>query len=176
MASTNYSHDSTQASVSEVVRAVVRELRELRTRYREVNTRIRHLRITVDTLQQLDGNVLYVSSDREQLSPALDDCPTASDPSAADFAVDRSSHACTGNGNPELRRACRIALLETNDAISDSEIYARIVRRGSYSFPCAESAARAVAEELHAMLVLGELRRVGNLATQAWQRTEENNQ
>jgi hypothetical protein len=176
MASTNYPHDSTQASVSEVVRAVVRELRELRTRYREVNTRIRHLRITVDTLQQLDGNVSSVSSDREQLSPALNDCPTASDPFAGDFAPDLSSHMATDKENRGLRRACRIALLETNDAISDAEIYARIVRRGSYSFPCADSAARAIAEELHAMLVLGELRRVGNLATQAWQRIEENNQ
>jgi Arc/MetJ-type ribon-helix-helix transcriptional regulator len=171
MASTNYSHGSTQASVSEVVRAVIRELRELRTRYREVNTRIRHLRITVDTLQQLDGNVSSVSSDTEQFTPAVEDHPTASDPFAAGFAFDPSSHTAPGRENPELRRACRI-----DDAVSDAEIYSRIVRRGSYSFPCADSAARAIAEELHAMLVLGELRRVGNLATQAWQRIEDSNQ
>lgn len=176
MASTNYSHGSTQASVSEVVRAVIRELRELRTRYREVNTRIRHLRITVDTLQHLDGNVSSVSSDTEQFTPAVEDHPTASDPFAVGFAFDTSSPAAPGRENPELRRACRIALLETDDAVSDAEIYSRIVRRGSYSFPSADSAARAIAEELHAMLVLGELRRVGNLATQAWQRIEDSNQ
>ena len=175
MASTNYSHGSTQASVSEVVRAVIQELRELRTRYREVNTRIRHLRITVDTLQQLDGNVSSVSSDVEHLPRVADD-PTGTDPFATDFEFDASGHTALGKENLELRRACRIALLETNEPASDAEIYARIVRRGSYSFTGPDSAARAIAEELHAMLVQGELRRVGNLATQAWQRIDDNNQ
>ncbi len=57
----------------------------------------------------------------------------------------------------ELRRACRIAMLESVEGLTKEEVLARIVRRGSYRFADIASAKAAVRRELNAMVKDGEL-------------------
>jgi len=56
-----------------------------------------------------------------------------------------------------LRRACRIALLETAEAIPAAEIRARILRRGSFLFLEPNSAVPAILAELNRMADDGEV-------------------
>ncbi len=72
--------------------------------------------------------------------------------------------------NPELRRACRIALMETTAAVSDDEVHARIVRRGSFRFASAAFAAQAIAHELTLMADQGEVRIVSHPSKRLWRR------
>jgi hypothetical protein len=71
--------------------------------------------------------------------------------------------------NPDLRRACRIALMEASDTFSEYDIYSRIVRRGSFDF--AGGNAADVAKELDAMVEDGEVWLANNPALHHWQRT-----
>ena len=52
---------------------------------------------------------------------------------------------------PELRRACRIAILESREAASPDEIYARIVRRASFSFEGIERPLVAIAGAIESL-------------------------
>jgi hypothetical protein len=79
----------------------------------------------------------------------------------------RSSH---NNQNPDLRRACRIALLETANAVSDSELLARITRRGSFCFADTDSALLAIDQELTAMAEQGEILAINSSSQRLWQR------
>jgi hypothetical protein len=79
----------------------------------------------------------------------------------------RSIH---NNRNPDLRRACRIALLETANAVSDSELLARITRRGSFYFADTDSALLAIDQELTAMAEQGEVLAINSSSRRLWQR------
>jgi hypothetical protein len=149
MASANYSASQEPPPISEVLRMVVQEHRELRARYQDVTSRIRKLRNAVRMLRSLG---------------VADDCADPAQETEHQHAIRRQAR----RDDPALRRACRIAVLETVEAVSNEEIYARIVRRGSFSFVNAGAAARAIAAELSSMAEQGELRRVDN-ATK-WQR------
>jgi len=72
--------------------------------------------------------------------------------------------------NPDLRRACRIALLETANAVSDSELLARIIRRGSFCFADNDSALLAIDQELTAMAEQGEVSPIDGSSQRMWQR------
>jgi len=72
--------------------------------------------------------------------------------------------------NADLRRACRIALLETANAISDSELMARIIRRGSFCFADRDSAVLAIDQELTAMAEQGEVQAINSSSQRLWQR------
>jgi hypothetical protein len=79
----------------------------------------------------------------------------------------RSIH---NNQNPDLRRACRIALLETANAVSDSELLARITRRGSFCFADTDLALLAIDQELTAMAEQGEILAINSSSQRLWQR------
>jgi len=72
--------------------------------------------------------------------------------------------------NADLRRACRIALLETANAISGSELMARIIRRGSFCFADRDSAVLAIDQELTAMAEQGEVQAINSSSQRLWQR------
>lgn len=59
--------------------------------------------------------------------------------------------------NAHLQRACRIALLEAERPVSLEEIFARIVRRGSFSFVNPERANPVLLRVLNAMAECGEV-------------------
>lgn len=161
---TNYTDLSEQASVSEVLKLVVLEHRELRTQYREVTTRIRNLRIAVRTLRSLGGRSAPAARGEES-KVSIEDELAAEEPAEfqADAAVCRDDSA--------LSRAIRIAVFETFDVVSIQEIYTRILRRGSFSFPRDEFATQAIEEELTVMVERGELRRVESSTLHGWQRS-----
>jgi hypothetical protein len=60
-------------------------------------------------------------------------------------------------GNGKLRRACRIALMETDGAQSSSQIYDRIQKRGSACFEEYRDPMGSLVDELESMVRKGEV-------------------
>ena len=69
-----------------------------------------------------------------------------------------------------LRRAIRIAVFETSGVVSNEEVYARILRRGSFDFPSHDFAERSIDAELKSMANQGELLRLDTATGSGWQR------
>jgi hypothetical protein len=101
--------------------------------------------------------------------------------SAADSATPRHSNFRQGfntgsksdDGDRRLRRACRIALVELEEAASAIEICSRILRRESFSFINHESAVIAVVLTLEAMANDGETRCLEADSCRRWERIEK---
>jgi hypothetical protein len=74
--------------------------------------------------------------------------------------------------NLGLRRACRIALLEGEGPVSLEELYARIVRRGSFSFVNVESASPLLLRALRVLAEDGEAQLLESAPGLRWQRVE----
>ncbi len=128
---------SVSAPVLEVLKAASVELRELRDRQMQLTKRIRTVRSTMTALQNLR---------QVRQNPA--------DP------LERQLMKRMAEGNEpdqELRRACRIAMLESPEGLTKEEVLARIVRRGSYHFANVASAKTVIRKELNAMVEEGEL-------------------
>src|ERR1700723_2166651 len=70
-----------------------------------------------------------------------------------------------------LRRACRIAVMETDEAASAEDILPRILRRGSFPFKNPEYAAVAIARTLDIMAKEGEVFSLDNGPHRRWKRT-----
>ncbi|HVR26272.1 MAG TPA: hypothetical protein VMU26_23465 [Candidatus Polarisedimenticolia bacterium] len=70
-----------------------------------------------------------------------------------------------------LRRACRIAVMETDEAASAEDIRSRILRRESFSFKNLEYAAVAIARTLDMMAEEGEVFSLDNDPHRRWKRT-----
>jgi hypothetical protein len=70
-----------------------------------------------------------------------------------------------------LRRACRIAVMETDEAASAEDIRSRILRRGSFPFKNLEYAAVAIAQTLAMMAEEGEVLSLDNGPHRRWKRT-----
>jgi hypothetical protein len=153
MASTDYPRPESQVSLVEVVKAASLELRRLRARHRAVSRRIRDLRIAVGALRELQDRGTR-AAENEKSNPA---------------AAIQGWKTIPGQ-NRDLRRACRIALLETVDAVSYEDIYTRIVRRGSFFLGSAASALPAIVQELNAMAEAGEVHCVQVSGERRWQR------
>jgi hypothetical protein len=69
-----------------------------------------------------------------------------------------------------LRRACRIAVMETDEAASTDDIRSRILRRGSFPFTNLEYAAVAIARTLDMMVEAGEVFSLENGSDRRWKR------
>ncbi len=162
-------------SVSAVVELVQAELDSLQARRQEIGKRIQNLHQVINGLQQfarLDTNDLCSESpkpaSRRRTNP----------PSGSGIAVDQHAtgelRSCvrrnTKYAHPALRRACRIALLEGQAAVSVKEIYSRIVRRGSFPFDSLRLAHPLVAWVLSIMTEEGEIRCFKNVTPWRWQR------
>jgi hypothetical protein len=126
-------------------------------------------------LRELDAQSFCDPSDQVEARMALRRRP--SEPSTTLISEDdvcRKSAiqkiSIHNNQNPDLRRACRIALLETANAVSESELLARIARRGSFCFADTDSALLAIDQELTAMAEHGEVRAINASPQRLWQR------
>ena len=174
MASTDHSRSRVE-SASEVLGAVIHELRELRASYKRVAKRIRVLRGAMHALRELDAQSC---GDRpQQIEGRIASWERASEPSAvlpSEDTICRTSpmqkRGIHDKRNADLRRACRIALLETANAISDSELLTRINRRGSFCFADPDSAVLAIDQELTAMAEQGEVQAINSSSQRLWQR------
>jgi|ERR1700735_797118 len=69
-----------------------------------------------------------------------------------------------------LRRACRIAVMETDEAVSPEDIRSRILRRGSFPFTNLEYADVAIARTLDMMAEAGEVFSLNNGPDRRWKR------
>ena len=173
MGSADYSGSAPQRSVLEVLKTASAELLELRAHYETVSHRIRTLRTAVDALRKLESRSPTAESEASSLLSSqsafvvreghdLDTTQAKAGFHGANVGVGR---------NPDLRRACRIALLEASDAASEQDICRRIVRRGSYRFVNIGTAASSIVEELDALVDLGEVHRFDSPEGRLWQRT-----
>ena len=161
-------------SVSAVVELVQAELDSLLARREEIRKRIQNLHQVIYGLQQfarLDTNDLRSESPK----PAS---RRRTNPATGGIAVDQHAtgelRSCV-RGNTKyahlaLRRACRIALLESQAAASVKEICSRIMRRGSFPFDSLRLAHPLVAWALNIMTEEGEIRCFKNVTPWRWQR------
>jgi hypothetical protein len=69
-----------------------------------------------------------------------------------------------------LRRACRIAVMETDEAASTEDVRSRILRRGSFPFKNLGYAAVAIAQTLDKMAEEGEVFSLDNGPHRRWKR------
>src|SRR5215469_14220367 len=120
MASTDHSRSRVE-SASEVLGAVIHELRELRASYKRIAKRIRVLRGAMHALQELDAHSFCNRSEQVEVKTASNG--RASEPSTILTSEDTTCHTSAiqksrihDDQNADLRRACRIALLETANA------------------------------------------------------------
>ena len=139
---TDKNTDAVQSPVAEVLRAASLELRELHDRQLQLTKRIRTLRSAMAALHNLQRASAHSTQASSPCSETILPAPAS------------RTENC---GEADLRRACRIALLESCDALSDDEVLARIVRRGSYFFADYAAAIEAVTRELAAMSKDGEV-------------------
>jgi hypothetical protein len=70
-----------------------------------------------------------------------------------------------------LRRACRIAVMETDEEASAEDVRLRILRRGSFPFTNLEYAAVAIARTLDMMAKEGEVFSLDDGPNRRWKRT-----
>lgn len=171
MASNDFLRPESQVSVLEVVKAAGLELRELRARHRAVTKRIRNLRIAVGALRQMKmrgiSSRMVQASRTSRLERTFQAVERLPKDEANPILPTRDIASLR---NRDLRRACRIALLETTEPILLDEVYARIVRRGSFFFSSADIAAWAIGKELNAMAAEGEVHQVDAASKRRWQR------
>jgi predicted nucleic acid-binding protein len=178
MASSDYSGLTCENSVSEVLKMANAELRELCAHYKTITQRIRRLRIVVEALGELGSP--SAASEMGQKGPSLERGPHSSSGTVSrsrdSFRESNQSQAVKDEAerslrrNSDLRRACRIALMETSEAVSRQEVYERIVRRGSFSFADTQIAASSILKELNALTERGELRCFEGSSGLLWQR------
>jgi hypothetical protein len=124
------------------------ELQVLLRRRAEVKRNIHNLNKTVRGLSECIGETgLRVRPSRSQVRSSTDvktvpdAIATTQFPSSVQVkVVDRSNRT-----EFELRRACRIALMESQETASLEEVYSRIVRRESFSFAGVEYPLVAIA-------------------------------
>jgi hypothetical protein len=69
-----------------------------------------------------------------------------------------------------MRRACRIALMETEEAATVDEIYSRIAHRESFHFDNVYQAAAAIRQTLNLMTERGEILVVETHPCPRWKR------
>jgi len=153
--------------VSELVKMVSMELRDLIARRDQVANRIRDVRLAVEALQRF-----HRAGTEEQNLDRTDPAFRTNSPAIGRSHGERGAGHARPN-NLKLRRACRIALLETNKAMSEQEIVERILRRESYSPGKQQLMRRELIRELQALEVQGELRRIYSGSTWLWKRVSE---
>jgi hypothetical protein len=141
-----------QSSICEVVKLAQTELQDLLTRREEITRRIR-------SIHQVVGGLEAVPS-----QPALGRSITKG------FAV--GSHTYTRDSSTQaylnLRRACRIALMEAEGTASPKEIYCRIVPWDFFHLRHSECATQAFVGVLNAVTYDGEVRRWQNRQSFRW--------
>ena len=162
-------------SVSAVVELVEAELDSLLARREEIRKRIQNLHQVIYGLQQFGR---LDTDDLRSESPKPASRRRTNHPNSSGIGVDEQVtgelRSCVRSNTkyayPALRRACRIALLEGQAAASVTEIYSRIVRRGSFLFDSLRLAHPLVAWALNIMTEEGEIRCFKNVTPWRWQR------
>jgi hypothetical protein len=141
-------------SVSALVEQMQTELHSLVTRQEDLRRRIWSIHRALRGLQTMASRP---SADRTIARRSGRRQPSGSRYKSSQLSV-------------SLRRACRIALMEADTAVSLEEIYARIMRRGSFSFVNLYRASPALVRVLAAMAEDGEVRLLEAGPSWRWER------
>jgi hypothetical protein len=159
-----------QTSVCKVVNFVHDELYGLLIQREGIERRIRNLRQVVNGLRRFAGQPVFRSlSDQRLRSEELD---TQRDGRKVPSQV---SHQL-GLERVNLRRACRIALMEATGPASLEEIHSRIARRGTCPTISWELAHPLLVGALNGMTENGEVRCLASGSSVRWQRIESSNE
>jgi hypothetical protein len=151
--------DYAPLSTVEEVSAANTELHILSVRCLELSREIARMRQLVDRLAHSTGP----SQPRERSHSEDWLIEDSSSPDHRRRRVSGSNFqfiASAENAHPvrsELARACRIALMETNEPASVEAIYDRIKRRGSFTFARYKRPVRSIALAMSAMVRSGEV-------------------
>lgn len=143
-------------AISSLVTQLHAELRTLMTRKNEIRGRISSIRQVMLTLSEMP-----VTTPLPLTTPIHD-------PGVRSFAA--SPQPRPHRMRQSLHRACRIALMETETPASLDELYARIIRRGSFSFSSQKRATSVLFRMLCIMAQNGEVRLLKNGPNPSWQR------
>jgi hypothetical protein len=131
--------------VRDLVRRADRKLAELEARKQYLRRRVQALR--------------FLATHAAQKSSAERPHNLASGQSSSAHDLNRSEHDVkraradrdSGTGTTTLRRACRIALMESDEPQTSKQIYQRICKRGSLSFQSSTDALHVLSAELDLM-------------------------
>ena len=154
-------------SASVLVSQMEKELHSLVARQQELTRHIRSVHRVVRGLREM-GSTRAVNSLDARPQPPTDEGSMASH-QAQTSRIGAASVAVS----VDLQRACRIALMEAQTAVSLEEIYERIVRRGSFSFVDIDQARLPLSRVLSVMIGDGETRLLDNGPSERWERISQ---
>lgn len=167
---------ATPDSLSALVTQIQAELHWLMARREALVRRIRSLHQVMRGLREIASPAAFDHLCADLSSPTgyeavgepfLDNRTPAVRSGRHQRSGDRCQSSC---GSLGLERACRIALMEADAAASLEEIYARIVRRGSFSFANFDGANPALVRVLSVMAEYGEIRLWKGGPCRRWER------
>src|SRR5580704_718564 len=164
-------------SVIETMKRVSDEALGLLDRRSQINRRIHELHQLLHGLNDLSTNTerlagrdTHANTRRRSAGQLVNPLPRHESSRRECIAVSNQLPHSAKHAPDRLRRACRIALLETGGAASLEEIHARIVRRGSLAFVEPDSCYSAIFQTLYRMAAGGEIRRIEDHPQPVWER------
>jgi hypothetical protein len=136
------------SSVNELMKRMHAKLQALLRRRAEVKRDIRNLNKTIRGLSECIGRTgLGMRHSRSQIRSSTDveAVPDTTKTTQSSSSIQLEGVDSSNRAEFELRRACRIALMESQETASLEEVYSRIVRRESFSFAGVEYPLVAIA-------------------------------
>jgi hypothetical protein len=134
----------------------------------KINRRIRSLRRLIRGLRNLAGKGADNRRSSEEFSHRLTFGTEDHDFTDEQSGPALCSLASCSQKSGSLRRACRIAIFEAGGVASLEDIYSRIVRRGSFTFPNPTFARAELLKILHAMVHAKEICRIDHGLQISW--------
>jgi hypothetical protein len=141
------------AELLQAVPDMVRDLvRRAESKLAELEARKQYLRRRVQALRFLATHGAQKRPAKRPHNLASDQVSPAHDLNRSEHEVQRAlSDRDSGAGTTTLRRACRIALMESDEPQTSEQIYQRICKRGSLSFQRSMDALPVLSAELDLM-------------------------
>ncbi len=156
-------------SVDQLTKLLQNELYDLSQQDDALRRVARGLSHLLRTLPK-DGSVGVLGTRvRESLTPLMQ-TPERSRREVNNFPARGSKMSAAKS---RMRRACRIALLETDEPATVDEIYSRIAQRESFSFANAYQATAAIRQTLNLMTAQGEALIVDTNPRPRWKRVND---
>jgi hypothetical protein len=155
-------------AASVLVTQMQKELDSLVARQRELTRRIRSVHRVVRGLREI-ATARAANPLHARPQPSTDDGTIASPCLSQTSGIGAAPVAVS----IDLQRACRIALMEAETAVSLEEICERIVRRGSFSFGDTDHARLLLSRALNTMTKAGETRLLENGPSPHWERSSQ---
>jgi hypothetical protein len=164
-------HEYAPLSTVEEVSAASSKLNILSARCSELSTEIARMRQLMEWIAQTaDPNRSEDRAHRDHRSTVSSGSPNhrRRPTTGGNFRAPASNTGSTHPVRSELARACRIALMETNEPASVEAIYDRIKRRGSFTFARYKHPFRSIVLAMSAMVKSGEVSLLNDAGRRRW--------